>query len=227
MTLLTKTILRGYRPGNPGSPGFPGQPARPAYTSVEAVCIGEHHFLVPIYDDGMGGVSHTSGELLGYIVKTIPGGCHYETVFHPAEPAVPSIPAVPATQGQHLINNRIGWNAGAYSIESLDADVQTTFRIQACPGGIFIGFVQNPIGVVYTTMTHAFYFRHPIVDVWESGILKWGVTNFTLEDDFRIERVAGNVSYWKNDVKLYQSTVPSVGALHVDCSMYSGGDTVN
>lgn len=218
MTLL-KTSILSFVVGSPGSPGYPGQPAHPAYSSVEQFCTSNSQFLVPIYA--------TDGELLGYVVHVFPGGCHDVSVFHPAQAAIPPIPAVPATLGAVLINNRIGWNAGAYSIDALDGDVQTTFRIAACPGGIFVGFANNPVGVIYTTIDYAFYFRYPLVDVWERGAWKWGVVNFTRDDDFRLQRIAGIVSYWKNGALLYTSATPSVGPLNVDCSMYAGGDTVN
>lgn len=229
MTLI-KNSLVSFVAASPGQPGYPGRPARPAYTSIETHCTGPSNFWVPVYSGRVPGVGHVgsgSGVLIGYVIRTFPGGCLDVTVYHPAQPALPPIPAVPATLGAVLIDNQIGWNAGAYSIDALDGDVLTTFRIAACPGGIFIGFANSPTGIAYQTIDYAFYFRRPIVDIWERGAWKWGVTNFTVADDFALVRIRGTVLYAKNGALLYTSETPSVGPVQVDCSMYVGGDTVN
>lgn len=225
--MLEKLSVATFVPGSPGVQADPGVPAHPAYCATETV--SEERFVV----DQVSCTPSDSLEAGTAGVICLPSAGHYETTTsevttcYPATAGRPPVAGVPATPAQWLTDHQIGWNAGAHSVKRPDGDVQASFKVPAA-SGIIVGFNHVSLGVGFGEITHGIFFRQGVARVYESGAAKGEVLGFLPTDTFRIERVNGTVSYYKEGALFYQSaTLSTADSLIVDASLYSGGDRID
>lgn len=155
------------------------------------------------------------------------GGAH--VVMFSGFPGRAAVPGKPAVYARDL---RIGWDAGANSNDSFDGDCRTVFSVQH-QAALACGFAPSDRinDGNWKTLTHAFYFdrgadgssRWRIV---ESGVAITPPRPAGLEDQFTIERVAGQVLYSVNGSPMHTSAQFSTGSIRVGSALYQGGDGI-
>lgn len=128
------------------------------------------------------------------------------------------------------VSNNEGWNAGARSKKVCDGDFQLQFSLPSTNAGVCIGLNNSDRDVNYREIKHALMFQRNGaqggVSVYESGTRKAVLGTYETTDRFTIRRNGTVITYLKNDVVIYTSAVPSVGAMFVDTSLYAAGDRV-
>lgn len=149
-------------------------------------------------------------------------------------PGSPGTPGTPGTPAVYDLDPRIGWNAGADSIERLDGDVFTEFGVSIVAAAV-VGLTRSSapeasVGQRDRT-THAFYFDRDAQGVLRYRIHELGRTRagpFLAPDEgrYRIERVDGRVRYLVDDQQVFQSPLRSSGELMVTASLYRADDVV-
>lgn len=147
------------------------------------------------------------------------------TIKHPAQPAQPAQEAIAYRPAGVVQNYKLGWNAGARSIEFLPESGYAEFRVQGV--GVVVGFSAQPEGTLWTDIEHAFYATRRTLRIVESGVEKHAAGSFEPEDILRIERIGDRIEYRKNGLLLYKSQQPSTRPVYLDACLYSGGDTVS
>ena len=127
--------------------------------------------------------------------------------------------------------NQPAWDADARSIATLPRDGEVTFCTNDCVG-VVCGLSSNNATAGYELMTHGLLIRgdRPSATVLESGggvsplaAYPWRYPNTTV---YRITRLQGVVRYYVDQTLIYTSTVPSLGPVFVDCSLYAYGDAI-
>lgn len=150
-----------------------------------------------------------------------PGTC---TTF----PAIAGAPTRPASIRNEATR---AWDSGANSTKQLDGNLQLAFT-QPQVQGAAMGFTatrESPEN--YSRITHGFLFGtdavgRPVFCVLESGRTLTDFAPYVLTDVFRINRVDGNVAYYKNTDLVLLSEVASSGALMAGCTLFASGDVV-
>lgn len=252
--MLLKPPESIYHPGTPGTAGTPEQPAIPertvcgyvgGVTETVRICSTVRLWAPAsgIWSVALppGTVSYTYGEENGrgyvdcYVCRTetrytVPPT--YSCVTYPAVPYKPATPPTPPTPPWVESRPRYGWDAGANSRQELDGDVFVRFT-QPVVVGVVTGFTHNPDAVPDPTrISHGFYFYtdaargQSYVQVYEAGITRGGRMVHYPEDEFRIQRVKGEVSYWCGGERVYTSATPSTGPVRVGTSLFATGDQV-
>ena len=230
--MLEKNNLFTFIPGSPGQPYIPAVPAHPAYcvteTSTERVFTGYRQACIPEFTDEFG-IFHprrcftVAGRFVNRTVK--------RKICFTASGGSPAVPAVPATTAQWNIDHNLGWNAGAHSVTRLAGDAYVSFKVPVGSGSL-VGFNHVSHGVDFSEVAHGILFRNGVARAYESGAPKGEVLAFHPTDTFIIERVNGQVTYYRKPagaapIRMYQSLTVSVGSIIVDASMYSGGDRID
>lgn len=239
MTILKKTTRVSYTPGSAGIPGSPGVPPSPAYSYIRsrAVCtdtvVGWQCQTFP-NDSAAAGASpiticaSAGSGILGSSSATIKQECKTveETVRIPATSGTAPTSGVAPSPSQTATDLNLGWNAGARSVKTVTGDAIANFSVPVGVLGVIIGLKPGGHRIGFSEIPHALYFAKDIYRVYELGILKFSGGLFATSDAFSIRRVAGVVSYIKNNVVVYTSAAPSTGAAVLSCTLYGGGDTV-
>lgn len=147
------------------------------------------------------------------------------TIYHPAQPEQKAKEAVDYQPPGVVENFRVGWNAGARSIDFLAGSGYAEFSLQGV--GLVVGFSAQPEGTLWTDIEHAFYATRRTLKIVERGVEKFAAGSFEASDVLRIERIGDRIEYRKNGTLLYKSQRPSTRPVYLDASLYSGGDTVS
>ena len=91
-----------------------------------------------------------------------------------------------------------------------------------------IGLSVTDGGATLDTIDYAVYLViDGTVQVFESGAFKGAFGSYSSGDVLSVERTGSTITYLKNDVVFYTSTVASTGDLHVDTILFSTGATLN
>ena len=233
---LQKRTAISYEPEIKAQAAVPYRPARPAWTEVRSTRVCE---IVTKQTGGDPGglvkvITYKDGKIVvtWEYAKAVPPTlvkvreCRDVTtmVEHAAEPEQKAKPAQSYRPAGVVENFRLGWNAGARSMEYLPGGGFAEFRLQGV--GVVAGFSADPQGVLWTDIEHAFYATRRSLKIVELGVEKHAAGNFEAEDLLRIERVGSRVEYRKNGELLYTSKQPSTAPVYLDASLYSGGDRV-
>lgn len=129
-----------------------------------------------------------------------------------------------------IINQRAGWNAGARSIRWDDGDCEATVEPGTNITGVFLGLSAATDVTSLTEQTHSLHFRHTPVgafaDVYERSVLKSNLGAYVEGDLFKIRRVEGVVTFWKNGSLVYTSLTASSGRVFLTAALYLGGDRI-
>lgn len=144
----------------------------------------------------------------------------------------PGRPATPARAAVVNIDYRIGWNAGANSIEQYDGDVFTHFT-PVIGGAGAVGLSGPGAGTVgeFVRLSHAWYFdTDPAGGLratpMEAGRLTGAPTSYAAGTAFELRRVIGVVTYLKESAVMHTSATPSGGILQVGAALYHADDGV-
>jgi hypothetical protein len=121
-----------------------------------------------------------------------------------------------------------GWNAGAVSQDSFTGDGYCEFTTSEDDTSKMAGLSSGNTDQSYGDIDYAIYLTNVgTFSVYESGQYRGNFGSYVAGDIFRVESVAGGVSYLKNGTPFYASmTLPSASLL-VDTSLYSPGATIN
>ena len=115
-----------------------------------------------------------------------------------------------------------GWgNAGAASIQRMAADGAVAFQTFGTDRALMCGLSATNRSASYDTIQYALYLRFNEVQVYENGVPRGSFGSFSPGDRFSVERSGTAISYKKNGVTFYTSTVPSTGPLLVDAAIYT------
>lgn len=143
----------------------------------------------------------------------------------------PGAPAIAAKPAQYTLDPRLGWNAGANSINSFDGNVRTTFQVDvkaAAAVGIYHGATRDQGAP--ESLDHAFYFDFSGASMrWrviERGVARTQAYPFSSASVFKIERVAGAVTYFIDNVQVYVNQAAVRGAVRVGAALFSADDKV-
>ena len=118
-----------------------------------------------------------------------------------------------------------GWDAGARTLAALSGDGALTFSVGQATG-VVCGLNGADEQAHYREIEHAFYIEPRGYRILESGVEKTAKASRPSGAIFRIERVAGVVRYFVDDVPVYTSQTPSGGPVFGDCSLYANGDSI-
>ena len=137
-------------------------------------------------------------------------------------------------QGNKLIctNSKSGWTSGSASVQSLTAGRDGWLEFMATERGTIraVGLADQITGTNYTSIDYAFYLNsNGTINIFEQAAGKFLTGNFGTYrsgDRFKIERRAGVIRYFKNDVLLRTSAYPSTTILFADVAMSSPGATI-
>lgn len=255
--MLTKDFHREFIPGTPGRPEVP---AREAYTVCLDPPQGEwqefeqYVYFTPDvmlripgrtagpfgpiqlevnYRNPYTGQMYPQNTWVLYIII-------YHTVWVPfanpgppictTYPAQPYVPAVPPVPPHWEMTPRIGWDAGANSRHTQNADCELRFESTEVAGA-YIGLTYDHEDVTDPwRIAHGFYFRlrggQPHVSVVEHLATRSNAIPYTPGTEFAVRRAGGVVSYWMGATELYVSSEPSHGEVSVGCCLYASGDTL-
>ncbi|NBW34920.1 MAG: hypothetical protein EBR30_07860 [Cytophagia bacterium] len=110
--------------------------------------------------------------------------------------------------------------SGTYSADVLPASTNGWLQWKAFQtyGGIVIGLSDQEVDVNYASIDYGIYMvGGAVLRVYESGVIKYSQVNgFKIGDVLRIERNGSTITYLKNGVVFYTSTVPSTSQLLTD-----------
>lgn len=258
--MLTKDFQREFIPGRPGRPEVPAQPETtvcydpPQGEWVRREEVVYYPLNLDIWRFGFPGsaagpfgpirLRHAyynralrmwlyETALVWYVI--IP---YYEWVpySNPGDPicttypAVEYQPAVPTVPARWETKPRVGWDAGANSVQTHSGDCEAKWTMGMVVGA-YIGLTDDRENVTSPErLTHAFYFHQragvPQFRVVESGSARSSDRPYTPGDEFAIRRVRGGVSYWYNGEKLQDSSETSEGEVSVGCAIYMSGDVL-
>jgi hypothetical protein len=241
MAKLSKTILTTYIPADPGSPGSAGTAPTAGYwvkdcTTSTAGCITT---TTPIYQypcppEYSGNLAASTGScLIGYKKETQCWEAKTTCVSYyvPPSAGTAAVPARPPTPAQVIQNFQEGWNASAQSIQSLMPGKAALFQIRSGSRGILLGFAPEQWTPRVNTMEHGVMFHDGKADVYENGVFKEALGNFTQSQEFLVGRSLDNYVVYINKasghtvVRKRSPAAPTV-PIHVFALLYYGGDTV-
>lgn len=163
----------------------------------------------------------------GYVGVTIEGMVKIEDF-----PGFAGSAEIPGTPAETLVDLRIGWNAGANSIDRLDDDLRTVFTMNNRSTGVVIGLTSEPRpdSGNRDNIQYGFYFystsggvRYAIRDRGREIHVSTGI--FTHETTvFEIRRYKGTIFYVIDDEPIYVSPTPSTGSMCVGSAFFTAGD---
>lgn len=221
--VLTKLANYTYIPGSPGTPGSAYVPATRGYYEEVTTCSFVQVDPITGIPVGDPTSSYSFGEFTAYVATV----CTTTSVWVPPAQAVEAVPATPSTPSQTLIDNNIGWNAGAISKVSLSGDGGFQWKFGVSTTGGVVGFAQANDNVGISDISHGFYYTVETgLKVIEGGSIKSGSVAYADGDWLRVMRVGGQVTYWVNSTKVFTSAYASTGLVYLDVSLYTAGDYI-
>ncbi len=252
MAYLKKTARITVQPAEPGVPGFPGSPARPAW--VENICSGSAGsssgsgssqtqtvcFQTPLIAD----VYNEAGQLIGFSINA---GCYTTTtksgssgsgvsynpnppsclVYHPAVASIPPTPAVPPTPSKTLIDNQVGWNAVAWSVDSMDEGTGFTFTMLPGSRGVLVALspMRDGVPLPISALKHAL-----LIDTTGAYVLEEGAVVATLPYPYgpvRIERTDdGRIVFSTSQSSTRRTKFYDSDVLHLAVMTYQANDGI-
>ncbi len=128
-------------------------------------------------------------------------------------------------------NTTIGWgNSGGASSNVLTAGVDGWANYVALVTNEkrMFGLSDSNADANYTTIAYAINLRDlGDIRVFENGIHRGDFGNYSANDVFEIERIGTTITYKRNSIVFYTSTVPSTTDLIVDVSLYTSNAAIS
>ena len=148
-----------------------------------------------------------------YTVATATVPAHYETIIPPK--VFSKFPVV-------------GWNGSAISINGFHFDGNTEFSISDSSAGVVAGLnTPDATDSGYLSIKYGIFAESGQYRIIENGVFKTTPSSFTTANVFKIEKIGDVVSYYVDNVLIYDSLTPSTdAALTLDASLYLSGDSV-
>jgi hypothetical protein len=232
MSTLIKETYFTFDPGSPYVPGSPGTPYSPerliwepqVVCGLEPNVPGHWEYIISGYSSTRIFVPDAPYPGVGVYISWV---CRTELVpVHVLATAyVPPTPAIPGVASSLITDYNLGWNAGARSIEFFRNDGFVEFTVPGSTVGACVGLSTTDDSATYVDIDHAFYVARDVARIYERGIerLYIGASAGVV---YRIQRAAGVVTYYVDDVLVYTSALTTTLPAFLDASMYAGGDTV-
>ncbi len=110
------------------------------------------------------------------------------------------------------------WDAGAHSIATLGADGCFTFQVGQATG-VVAGFSNTDASTDYREIQHGFWIEGIKSRIIELGTFKTALITHAQDVVYKVERVAGVVKYYRDDVLVYTSLTASTGTVILDASL--------
>ena len=198
-------------PGDPGDPGHPGclpEPERTICETVPVICFPPPPPPPPA----------------GYEC----GGTTTVCTTYPAHPGCDPVPPTPPTEEQIIYDYNLGWNAGGLSVESL-YEGYYEFKVPRTAVGAIVGLTRSSVVKGYYDMEFSFHCQDGKYRILEGTTARTGFADYAVDDVFKIERYAGVVKYYRNDVEVYESNAdpgPVEDDFRLKASLYSANDYV-
>ncbi|MEM9282597.1 MAG: hypothetical protein AAGA96_12285, partial [Verrucomicrobiota bacterium] len=118
-------------------------------------------------------------------------------------------------------------DADAVSVRWLEADGAVRFGFDDDTSVRVIGLNDVNASTQRSDLDYAIQVSGVIVSVYEKGIYRIAIGHIDPSDIYKIAREGTEVNYYKNDLLVYTSTIPSSGDLVVDTSMSTPGSTIS
>ena len=121
-----------------------------------------------------------------------------------------------------------GWNAGASSTQSIDADGAMEFTADAVNTIRLAGLSNSDPDVSFISVRYGVYLSSDgCAYAMELGVFRSSCNSYNVGDVFRITRAGSQISYSQNGTVFYLSSLASTGSLIVDTSLYSTGAVIS
>jgi hypothetical protein len=119
------------------------------------------------------------------------------------------------------------WDAGARTISGFIGDGSLSFTVLRHVG-VICGLSSVSENQSYTEIEYGFYISQPMhYRIIELGVLKTSSAFYTPGATFKIERLSDAISYYIDNVLVYESLVTSTGPLFGDSSIYFYMDEID
>jgi len=120
------------------------------------------------------------------------------------------------------------WSSGAFSNESITKDGSVSTKIAETNTKRMIGFSTSDTNQKYSSVNYGLYLNLTgKISVYENGEYIGTHGNYDTGDIIEVKREGDTISYFKNDILLYISSVKSTEKLYVDTSLITDGATLN
>lgn len=121
-----------------------------------------------------------------------------------------------------------GWNSSARSIASVLSNGTGKFSPRVDVTGAVVGLneVFDSSKSDYFEISFGIYFNRGYYRVVEQGVFKTNGLIYQTDDIFSVSRTNNEIFYAINDQVFYKSSTLSYDELLLDCSLYSGGDSI-
>jgi RHS repeat-associated protein len=137
------------------------------------------------------------------------------------------------TQDKNLVTKTAtaGWggNGGSSHIDYLAANEDGVVYVRATETnkGRFFGFESGTITHLHNNLEYSIYLTATgTIQIRENNTIVFNSAIYSEGDLLAVERRAGTIYYWHNDIFLYTSNNPSSGSLSVDVAMNETGATL-
>jgi len=205
VTKMVDQSYSGLQAGQPSSP--PAQPS--VYLWRVSVDDGS-------YDAAYGGLP------AGYSgVKSSSSYSPYAPAQVPVKTCYPAIMGRAGAPARTDAFDNFGWNAGARSITPIPDSGFVTAVLPPSPFGVQLGLIGRSPSYYYSEMAHSLVVRHDALTIVEYGTVVAGPFVVPASVSVRIQRSAGEVSYWAAGAKLYTSSEASAGEAYAGAVLYS------
>jgi len=150
-----------------------------------------------------------------YVTKTVTSPGYYSYTIQPDTYEI-------------VYNPNTGWNSSARSIVSILGNGTATFSPRVDVTGAVVGLneVYDSIGSDYFEISFGIFFKRGFYKIVEQGVVKTSSLAYVSGDIFSISRTDNEIFYAINNQVFYKSTILSFDELLLDCSLYSGGDSI-
>lgn len=118
-----------------------------------------------------------------------------------------------------------GWDAGARSIATLEGDGSLAFTVGQSTA-IVCGLNALDEGAGYREIDHGFVIQTGTYRIIEQGTFRSSVIIRRPDAEFRLVRTGTTVAYYVDDMLVQISTLPSIGPVFLDCSLYAYNDEI-
>jgi hypothetical protein len=119
------------------------------------------------------------------------------------------------------------WNAGASTVQTITGDGYAEFTTAENNTAKMAGLSNGDASPNYAEIDYAVYLKaNGTVNVYENGVNRGELGAYVAGDRFRVQVTGGVVTYLKNGVLLYTSTVAPTFPLGIDTSFLTLGATL-
>lgn len=176
------------------------------------------------------GSGYTAGDIGKTVYETIRVGQMYTTTkMVDKTVCYPAVASVAGRDASVSVDNQLGWNAGARSINAVSNDFKASFNVAAVPVGVLCG-VGSELATIgsFNEIEHAFYADEGRIRIYESGkpVYSTGISPASLPD-LSITRTGETIRYQVNGETVYTSGKASRGNKVLLASLYCAGDLVD